>query len=251
MILLPRAVASTRVTAYFRISALLVGFGLGLMLSLSAITVAPVAHAQDSAQACGAMAAGDCRIAGLRAQFGLGVAQNKPAALTLFEAACDLGDPLACTEAGVAHASGNGTRIDRDTARTFYLRGCKPSRKALCRDHGLSYLDPKSPIQNLQKGITILSQACVVGSVSACEGVAQIHASGAGGRPPLIGKIDSIRFNQLACTLGSSEACMRGAALVSTSPALSLFSHTRASMLRLACQHHFLDAACVQLSNGD
>ena len=50
MILLPRAVASTRVTAYFRISAMLVSFGLGLMLSLSAITVAPVAHAQDSAQ---------------------------------------------------------------------------------------------------------------------------------------------------------------------------------------------------------
>lgn len=207
--------------------------------------------AQNEVQTgCGSLSAGECRIVGLRLQFGMGMTQDLARALALFEDACGLGDSLACTEAGVAYATGFGTRVDPDKARTFYARGCTRRRPSLCRDHGLSYLDPNSPVQNTPKGISILGEACWVGSVQACRRVANANAAGDLGKSKLFGYIDSIRFYQEACLLGATEACMTGSALIASDPALRLFDHARARMLDLACREHGVKTACALQSQS-
>ena len=184
---------------------------------------------------CGSLSAGECRVAGLRAQFGLGQPQDLAGALLLFEDACERGDTFACTEAGVAHATGYGTPIKPERAKAFYRRGCKPSQHALCRDHGLSYLDPNSPVTHVPKAMSILTEACWVGSVEGCRELAEANAGANNGKEPLFGQIDAIRFYKEACRLGSQDACRAGADMIDGTPALSLFRHVREDMLALAC----------------
>jgi len=230
-----------------------------LVLSLTAalFTTPLLASAQSSASAgsgaaageqdCGALSAGECRVLGLRTQFGLGAPLDLVRALALFEDACSRGDPLACSEAGVAYATGYGTKINPETARHYFSQGCTPNLQTLCRDHGLSYLDANSPVRNLPKGVSILGRACWVGSAEACNTVAQINARAENGKGPLIGQIDSIRFFREACILGSVPACLDGAGMIAQNPALDLFEHSRNFMLTFACSSAQSQPACAQL----
>ena len=203
-----------------------------------------VGRGQAEEIGCGSLSPAECRVAGLRAQFGLAAPQDLVRALLLFEEACGLGDGFACTEAGVAHATGFGTRVNPDVARTFYALGCTPDLHDRCRDHGMSYLDPKSPVQHFPKAVSILSEACWVGSAEGCATIARIQANGELGKDPLVGQIDSIRFFKQACALGTTEACLAGSAMIAENPALSLFSQARDFMLDLACREQGAQAAC-------
>lgn len=217
---------------------------IAILTALSVSAAPQTALSQATEAGCGTLSPGECRIAGLRAQFGMGQSQDLARALLLFEEACDLGDGFACTEAGVAHAAGFGTRVDRDLARDFYSLGCTADQHRLCHAHGMSYLDPDSPVQHVPKAVSILSEACWVGSVEGCATVARINASGDTGKAALVGQIDSIRFFRRACTLGASEACLAGSALIAENPALSLFGHARDFMLDLACREQDAQTAC-------
>jgi TPR repeat protein len=209
-----------------------------VLTALTLISTAPSALSQDRVgdDGCGSLAPGECRVAGLRAQFGLGETQDLVRALMLFEDACAQGDSFACTEAGVAYATGFGTTIEPELARAFYQKGCTADRHALCRDHGLSYLDPNSPARHFPKALTILSEACWIGSVEGCQQLASVNARAENGKAPLIGQIDAIRFFKEACILGSIEACVARSTMIDENPALSLFNHVRVLMLDLACE---------------
>lgn len=217
---------------------------LALVAALT-LNVTPLITRADAQEAgCGTLSPGECRVAGLRAQFGLGAQQDAVRALLLFEEACGLGDGFACTEAGVAHAMGFGTRVNPDIARDFYRLGCTAKQQERCRDHGMSYLDPNSPVQHLHKAVSILSEACWVGSAESCSTIAGLQASGDLGKDPLVGQIDSIRFFKQACTLGATEACLVGSSMIAENPALSLFTQARGFMLDLACRVQGDQAAC-------
>lgn len=215
-----------------------------LAAALTLTMTSQIARVQAEEVGCGALTPGECRVAGLRAQFGLAAPHDLARALLLFEEACGLGDGFACTEAGVAHAMGFGTRVNPDLARNFYQLGCTANQRDLCRDHGMSYLDPNSPVQHFPKAVSILGEACWVGSAESCSTIARIQANGDLGKDPIVGQIDSIRFFKQACSLGATEDCLAGSSMIADNPALSLFSAARAFMLDLACREQGEQAAC-------
>lgn len=198
------------------------------------------------AEACGDLSAGECRVSALRLQFGLGAPSDLHRALLQFEAACTAGDTFACTEAGVAYAMGLGGGVDEERARAFFRFGCRAALPKTCRAHGLTYLDPKSPVQNLFKASAILTQACWAGSGGACMTVALLNASGDLGKDSMTGRIDSLRYYREGCVLGIARACTEGAALIKADPRLSLFAHTEAFMTSFACSALSVEEACAE-----
>ena len=133
-----------------------------VLTALTLISTAPSALSQDRVgdDGCGSLAPGECRVAGLRAQFGLGETQDLVRALLLFEDACAQGDSFACTEAGVAYATGFGTTIEPELARAFLPKGlhggppCPLSRSwiELPRPEQSSTSFPQGP-NNPQRGL--------------------------------------------------------------------------------------------------
>ena len=213
--------------------------------ALLALLLTPHAvQAQDAPQDCGTLSVAECRIQALRLQFGFGVEQNLMGALNLFDDACLQGDGVSCTEVGVIFQLGIGAIRDEDAALLSLQQGCTPDLVEQCRDHGLSYLDASSPVQNLVKAEVILAQACWAGSPRACVTVARINRSGDNGKDQLIGMPDSIRFYREACELGLAVGCEEGVTLIAEREELALYQDAGISMRIKGCAQHGTQALC-------
>jgi TPR repeat protein len=127
--------------------------------------------------------------------------------VSLLRAACTKKDALACTNLGVLHETGRGTRADPKRAAALYTRACQDNVLEACLNlgkltalgHGVAAPDPVQAAR-------LFAQACDGNVAVGCANLAVLTARGSG-MPR-----DTARAKVLyakACTLGDTIACRR------------------------------------------
>jgi TPR repeat protein len=195
-------------------------------------------------QHCSASVPEACLRLGRMYNKGVGVTQDRPRAITLFESGCTTGEAQACADAAYAHRKGHGKAPDYGRAATFAKRGCDAGNRYACRELGLLTAEGKgvprdktqaadfmeqacqdddyvacswlamnvtAPAGNGVRTLVLLKKSCHGGLASPCHALAKAHHRGLHGLVP--NPIQAKLRYQQACQAGIPEACATAATL--------------------------------------
>jgi len=113
------------------------------------------------------------------------LAEDLPAALVLFERACEAGMGLGCAEVGNRRAAGTGCAIDLEGAVPFYEKGCQLETHSACSNLGLAYINGLGLPAAHAKALPFVERACSSDLAFACGLQAKVLTDNAGVQPDL------------------------------------------------------------------
>ena len=144
----------------------------------------------------------------LKAQ-GLFYDGHDPAAIPLFQAACDGKQAWGC--AGLTDAYENGWGgVEKDSARAqdYATRGCEQAsgagRAQACRQHG-TYMTYSSDKATINKGEKYLDASCRFGDSRACQWLGLVGLRGKAGATTTLA--EGLYYERRACDLDNAAGC--------------------------------------------
>lgn len=124
----------------------------------------------------------------------------------LFEAGCDSGDLLACSQFGYRLETGEGTGLDVARAQALYRRACDGGEPQGCAYLGEIYRSGLGVRPDLAEAVRYFDLGCDGNDPYACVTLGDILAGGRGVARDLP---RAARALERACGLGDPEACDR------------------------------------------
>ncbi len=193
--------------------------------------------------------------------------------------ACDLDNPMSCTNLGLLHENGRGVAHDQAKANQLYDKGCEGNNYVGCANLGRNYLKGRGLPVDADRGIALLNRACEGGHGKACVDLAAEHAKNPAGKIQLVaayrkaceleqanacamlGEIfrqgshgvtrdptRAVETLQTGCTHGAQQACVSLAELLSAGEGTAKNTARAAELLTVACEQKNSGAACRALS---
>ncbi len=154
---------------------------------------------------CAAGSDDGCR---LKAQ-GLFYDGHDPAAIPLFESACNAKSAWGCAGLADAYENGwGGVGKDRSRAAGYATRGCEQAsgagRSQACRQHG-AYMTLTSDKTTINKGEQYLDASCRYGDAEACHWLGLLGLRDKPGATTTIG--EGLYYERRACDLDYADGC--------------------------------------------
>ncbi|MEA2624037.1 MAG: hypothetical protein QOD06_82 [Candidatus Binatota bacterium] len=125
----------------------------------------------------------------------------------VFEKSCAGGDSYSCFVLGEVHAHGLGVSQDRHAAIEFFERSCAGGWPRGCGRLGEVYLLGEGTPTDVGKAVENFEKACRGGHAASCSAVAMVYRRGIGG---LGNETLADERQRQACRLGLSAACSPG-----------------------------------------
>ncbi|RDU60619.1 sel1 repeat family protein [Helicobacter sp. MIT 14-3879] len=125
-------------------------------------------------------------------------------ALSMFNTACDQGNPAGCFGVGVMFMYGAGVQSDTQKAIKYYQKGCAGGDPTACANLGMIYDEAPNMGNNKQKAAEMYMTGCAGGDVDACNNIGWAYANGQG-VPKDINK--ALQYYRFACDAGSQLGC--------------------------------------------
>lgn len=125
-------------------------------------------------------------------------------ALSMFNTACDQGNPAGCFGVGVMFMYGAGVQSDTQKAIKYYQKGCAGGDPTACANLGMIYDEAPNMGNNKQKAAEMYMTGCAGGDVDACNNIGWAYANGSG-VPKDLNK--ALQYYRFACDAGSQLGC--------------------------------------------
>ncbi|MCI5786194.1 MAG: sel1 repeat family protein [Helicobacter trogontum] len=125
-------------------------------------------------------------------------------ALSMFNTACDQGNPAGCFGVGVMFMYGAGVQSDTQKAIKYYQKGCAGGDPTACANLGMIYDEAPNMGNNKQKAAEMYMTGCAGGDVDACNNIGWAYANGSG-VPKDLNK--ALQYYRFACDSGSQLGC--------------------------------------------
>lgn len=125
-------------------------------------------------------------------------------ALSMFNTACDQGNPAGCFGVGVMFMYGAGVESDTQKAIKYYQKGCAGGDPTACANLGMIYDEAPNMGNNKQKAAEMYMTGCAGGDVDACNNIGWAYANGSG-VPKDLNK--ALQYYRFACDAGSQLGC--------------------------------------------
>lgn len=125
-------------------------------------------------------------------------------ALSMFNTACDQGNPAGCFGVGVMFMYGAGVQSDTQKAIKYYQKGCAGGDPTACANLGMIYDEAPNMGNNKQKAAEMYMTGCAGGDIDACNNIGWAYANGSG-VPKDINK--ALQYYRFACDGGSQLGC--------------------------------------------
>ena len=125
-------------------------------------------------------------------------------AISLFNTACDQGNPAGCFGVGVMFMYGAGVQSDTQKAIKYYQKGCAGGDPTACANLGMIYDEAPNMGNNKQKAAEMYMTGCAGGDIEACNNTGWAYANGSG-VPKDINK--ALQYYRFACDAGSQLGC--------------------------------------------
>ncbi|MCW1934425.1 tetratricopeptide repeat protein [Pararhodobacter zhoushanensis] len=122
----------------------------------------------------------------------------------LFEAGCDAGDLLACSQYGFRLELGDGVEMDVARAATLYGQSCEGGEPQGCSYLGEIYRSGLGVQPDITEAVRLFALGCDGNDPYACVTLGDILAEGRG-VPPDVPR--ALAVLERACTLGDPDAC--------------------------------------------
>ena len=121
------------------------------------------------ASECDAGSADRCRRLAATYALGTGVERDEGRATELYEHACAMADPAACTFAGQMHEFARGVAKNDTAAAAFYERSCNLKWAAGCYNQAIMVERGRGVPADRVKAASLYDVACEAGAKVACE----------------------------------------------------------------------------------
>ena len=110
-----------------------------------------------------------CSQFGFRLELGDGTALDVARAQTLYRRACEGGEPQGCSYLGEIYRSGLGVRPDLAEAVRFFALGCDGNDPYACVTLGDILSDGRGVGRDVPRALVALERACGLGDPEACD----------------------------------------------------------------------------------
>ncbi|HEX2881785.1 MAG TPA: tetratricopeptide repeat protein, partial [Polyangiaceae bacterium] len=125
-------------------------------------------------------------------------------ASTLFERACQLGEPNGCFNLGNLYYAGRGVSENKQRAFSLFEQACNAGKAAGCINAGTMYDDGEGVTAEPPKAFALFKKACEGNEAVGCSNLAFMLGEGRGATAD---QAAAAQTYERACTLGSAKAC--------------------------------------------
>lgn len=145
-----------------------------------------------------------CSNLGVMHQYGDGVAADPQRAAVLYQIGCDGGLHKSCSRLGFLHWYGEGVARDFSVALELLGLGCRGGEARACMFSGILYATGNGVAQDDQRAAILYSDACEMEEPLACQMLANAYESGTGVEQD---RIRATELYLLACENEEAQSC--------------------------------------------
>jgi hypothetical protein len=125
-------------------------------------------------QACEAGEPKGCFGVGVMYEDGKGVSKNVKRAVDLYKRACDQNYATGCYNLGLMYGNGRGVPEDLKRAADLYRRACDGGNAAACNNLGIQYANGRGVQHDDKKAADLYKRSCDAGDSAGCKNLARL-----------------------------------------------------------------------------